>query len=364
MEKDVKIIKRILLIGILLLAAYILKTLGFLFIPLILAVFLTLLVVPILQWFKNKKMPNIFATLLILTVFSASTYVTFLLIKNTASEIAVERDKIIEQLIVKTEPIIQKINEITDLQITENNLDVKKQMREIITSDGFGQFVKVSLGTARNLLQGTFIMLFFFFLMYGSILNYKDKIKLLTSDIEKQQHYALIFENIVSSISTFIKVKTLISFGTGLCFGLTAYFFGIDFPIFWGFIAFIINYVQMVGSIIITAVLIIFGFIQIDSTMAILLNAILLIAIQIIFGSILEPIYMGKSFSINTIFVLISIVIGGYLWGIIGLVMAVPILSFIKILLDNSEKYSKFGRILGKSSRTITFKKEMVKARV
>ena len=111
-------------------------------------------------------------------------------------------------------------------------------------------------------------------------------------------------------------------------------FFDVSFPIFWGLFAFAINFVQMVGSFVSVILLSIFAFVELDPTSTLFFFIFAISMVQVTFGAILEPIFMGNSFSINVIAVLVMLMFWGFLWGIPGLIMAIPITVFIKIILE------------------------------
>ena len=139
---------------------------------------------------------------------------------------------------------------------------------------------------------------------------------------------------IENDLIKFIKVKFLVSFFTGVGTGLACYFFDVNFPIFWGLFAFLINFVQMIGSFVTVIFLSIFAFVGIDSVNILLFFILSITGVQVLFGSILEPIFMGKSFSINIITILVMLMLWGYIWGVPGLILAIPITVFIKIILE------------------------------
>jgi AI-2 transport protein TqsA len=135
-------------------------------------------------------------------------------------------------------------------------------------------------------------------------------------------------------LNMFIKVKVLVSLLTGIGTGLACVFFDVSFPIFWGLFAFVINFVQMVGSFVTVILLSIFAFVELETTSTLFFFILAITGVQVLFGAILEPIFMGKSFSINVIAVLVMLMFWGFLWGIPGLIMAIPITVFLKILLE------------------------------
>ena len=159
--------------------------------------------------------------------------------------------------------------------------------------------------------------------------------KLLNNTILKQKHTSIkTFMKIEKDLIKFIKVKFIVSALTGLFTGLACVYFDISFPIFWGLFAFLINFVQMVGSFVAVIILSLFAFVELDTSSTLLFFIVSITGVQVIIGAILEPIMMGKSFSLNIIAVLVMLMFWGFLWGVPGLIMAIPITVFVKIILE------------------------------
>ena len=159
--------------------------------------------------------------------------------------------------------------------------------------------------------------------------------KLLNSTLFKVKYSSVkAFRQVEKDIIKFVQVKFIISLMTGVGFSLACVFFDVSFPIFWGLFAFAINFVQMIGSFIAVIMVSIFAFVELDPSSTLVFFIISVTMVQVIFGAILEPIFMGKSFSINIITVLIMLTLWGYIWGVPGMIMSIPITVFIKILLE------------------------------
>lgn len=173
---------------------------------------------------------------------------------------------------------------------------------------------------------------FFVILLLAESINFQ---KVLNSTLFKQNFSSIkIFIKIEKDILRFVKVKFVISLFTGVGFTLACLFFDIKFPIFWGLFAFLINFVQMIGSIVSVVLLSLFALMQIEPSTTLLFFILIIIAVQVIMGGILEPIFMGKTFSLNVITVLIMLMLWGYIWGIAGLILAIPLTVLIKIILE------------------------------
>ena len=154
------------------------------------------------------------------------------------------------------------------------------------------------------------------------------------------------FARIEKDLVKFLFVKFLISAGTGIGTGLVCYAFDVSFPIFWGIFAFAINFVQMVGSFIAIIMCSLFAFVELELGMSLLYFVMCVSGVQVVFGSILEPIFMGKSFSINIIVVLIMLMFWGYVWGITGMILSIPLTVFAKIILEQFEKTNRIARLM------------------
>ena len=133
-------------------------------------------------------------------------------------------------------------------------------------------------------------------------------------------------------------MKFVISFFTGVGFTIACLAFDVSFPIFWGLFAFIINFIKIISSLISIACLSVFALVEIDSTGTLLFFVLSITAVQAIMGGVLEPVFMGKTFSINVITVLVMLSLWGLIWGIPGLIMSIPITVFIKIILEQFPK--------------------------
>ncbi len=168
----------------------------------------------------------------------------------------------------------------------------------------------------------------------------------------KQKHSSVkAFMKMEKDLMTFIKVKFFVSLATGVGIGLCCVFFDVSFPIFWGLFAFLINFVQMIGSVISVLLLALFAFVELDITSTLLFFIISITAVQVLFGSILEPIFMGKSFSINVITILVMLMFWGYLWGVPGLIMSIPITVFLKIILEQYSSTKVIAELMSGSGK-------------
>lgn len=173
---------------------------------------------------------------------------------------------------------------------------------------------------------------FFVILLLSESINFE---RLMSTTLFKQKYASVkTFMKIEKDIIRFVKVKFIISLFTGIGFTLACLFFGVSFPIFWGLLAFLINFVQMIGSVISVLMLSLFAFVELDPTGTLFFFILTITAVQTLMGGILEPVFMGKTFSVNIMTVLIMLMLWGNIWGVAGLIMSIPITVVIKIILE------------------------------
>jgi len=314
----------LLLIIVIPLVFYLLKVLSFIFIPLIFSMFIALLFLPLMRQLGRKKVPKFLSILVVLLLVTVGVYLGIELIQLSSREI----------LATKSEFIPKAEEKIADLKgYLSNSFGIEFEQDKGFLAQFFE---KENLGTTFGFIRTFFTTLlmtaFFVVLWLGESINVHN---LLNNTILRQKHTSIkAFMKIEKDLIKFIKVKVFVSALTGLFTGLMCVMFDVSFPIFWGLFAFAINFVQMVGSFISVILLSIFAFVELDPTSTLLFFIVSISMVQVVFGAILEPIFMGKSFSINIIAVLVMLMFWGFLWGIPGLIMAIPITVFIKIILE------------------------------
>ncbi|MGB6219920.1 MAG: AI-2E family transporter [Haloferula sp.] len=147
----------------------------------------------------------------------------------------------------------------------------------------------------------------------------------------------------------YLGIKTMISLATGVLAGTLCWAAGLDFYVLWGIIAFALNYIPVVGSVIAglpptVLALLVSGPTEAVAVMGgyVLINTFL--------GNFIEPMLMGRRFGLSTLVVLLSVLFWGWLWGPIGMLLAVPLTMMVKVVLDNSDEFRWIAVAIGKET--------------
>lgn len=323
----------LLLIIVVPLIFYLLKILSFIFIPLVASMFIALLFLPLMRWFNKRKVPKFISIFIIILIFASLFKIGGELVKLSTKEILATDTLFLEKAEAKILDLMTSMEQFFGFEYFDESENI---FSNIFQKESVSKYFGSTLDFVSKTLTMTLMTAFFVILWLAESINFE---KLLNNTILKQKYASVkTFMKIEKDLRTFIKVKIFVSLLTGIGIGLACVFFDVNFPIFWGLFAFIINFVQMVGSFVCVILLSLFAFVQLDTTSILFFFILTITGVQVLFGSILEPIFMGRSFSINIIAILVMLMLWGNIWGIAGLIMAIPLTVFIKIILEKFPK--------------------------
>ena len=345
--KDTKTTNTLLLIIVIPLIFYLLKMLSFIFIPLFLSMFIALLFLPLMRWLNKKKVPKPVSILIVILIIIGVLKLGGELIHLSSDEIVSTDGLFFEKAETKLTSLIVSIEGFFGIERLKGENVLIHYFSNNTILENFGS----TFDFISHTISMTLMTVFFVILLLSESINFQ---KLLNNTLFKLEYSSIkTFMKIEKDIIKFVKVKFIISLFTGIGFGLACLFFDISFPIFWGLFAFFINFVQMVGSVISVLLLSLFAFIEIDPTGTLFFFILTITAVQVLMGGVLEPIFMGKTFSLNVITVLVMLMFWGYIWGVPGLIMSIPITVFIKIILDQFPKTKVIASLMARSDSKV-----------
>ena len=181
--------------------------------------------------------------------------------------------------------------------------------------------------------------LFVVFLMYTFLLveagTFEKKISMAFEGKMRHRVKSVIAKVIVDTTS-YISIKFVISLATGIAVFAGLSLIGVDFAVVWAFLAFLLNFIPTFGSVISFLVTVFFALLQFFPAVSpVLATALVMFLINLILGNIVEPRVEGGNLNISPFLILVSLSVWGWLWGFIGMILAVPFLVFIKIVCEN-----------------------------
>lgn len=158
------------------------------------------------------------------------------------------------------------------------------------------------------------------------------------------------FSHVLTQIHHYLVIKSGISLATGVILGLWVGILGVDFPVLWGLLAFLLNYIPNIGSIMAAVPPSLVALIQPDGGVTLVLLVIGgYVTVNIALGNFIEPSLMGQRLGLSTLVVFVSLVFWGWVLGPVGMLLSVPLTMVVKIFLQNNDDLRWLAVLLDKS---------------
>jgi predicted PurR-regulated permease PerM len=235
-----------------------------------------------------------------------------------------------------------------------------KELEQIASGPGAASELVVKQGPALSGLLisstrtfvfglGTTIVLLFFLLLAGDLFL-RRLVEILPHFKDKKQAVEISHE-IERNISGYLVTISLMNAAVGIATGIAMYFCGLADPILWGSLAFVLNYVLIIGPMTGIAVFFLAGLLTFDTVWQALLPAGIYLAIHLIEGESITPMLLARRFTLNPVLVILSLIFWYWMWGVAGALLAVPMLAAFKIVADRIRPLMALGHFLGVEAR-------------
>lgn len=307
--------------------------------PLVVAWLLTFIFGPVVNFMTSRKVPLPVTIMLIMILLCGIVFAGAIFLHGRLENIVTEYPKY-EERFSRLGQEMRAMIPVPYASLLEFNW----------TSALRGILVKISGSLFSILSNLILVMIFMVFLLSGKP-YVKLKMKRALSD-QRADQLNRIIGSISSEISRYLSVLMLISLGTGILVWLALFIIGIDFPVTWGALAFFLNFIPTLGSIVASIPPILLAFVQYyPSLWPGVVTLMAVAAIQMIVGNLITPKILGERLHLSPVVILVSLLFWGWLWGIIGAILAVPIASAIKIICENIDELKPISIMMGSGRR-------------
>ncbi len=240
-----------------------------------------------------------------------------------------------------TKQLLMEIEAVTGTQ----NLDewFGKQTQGAATN------IAKTAGSFAGFLGKFFLIIIYLIFIFIEEKSFNRKLKLL---LKKSENPRPVYESLMhinKLFHNYVSVKILTSFLTGLLSYLVLLLIGIDLPALWAFIIFLLNFIPSIGSIVATLFPALFAILQYGDMAHFFQVVIGVGVIQLLVGNFLEPRLMGNRLNISPLIILISLTFWGFIWGIVGMVLSVPIMAMMIIIFSQFQSTKSIAIILSKN---------------
>ena len=331
-EKNIRTIRSIMVALIILVSLAICKISGAVSIRILMSFFIFLLVLPLVTALEKAKFPSWLATIIavLVIIIVALFFVWFVFFS-------------VDMLIQKIPSYASRIN---DLDVILKNMarrwvDIPdgQSFLSFLKIDWVGSIIMPTLRSVSSSAIGVLSNVLIVILMTVFLLGERHMVipKMMNFiPARDEDKISNIWDRIVKQVSRYISIKVFVSIVTGVIFYVIAIIVKLDFALLWGVMAVVLNFIPTIGSIIITALMILMAIIQFAPSIGpILFVAIGTILTQNIIGNFLDPRLSGNSLNLSPFVILAALGIFGYVWGVVGMFLAVPLLSVVQIICAN-----------------------------
>ncbi len=334
------------------LVVYILIVLQEILLPFTIAIFLTYLFHPLIEYLRKHKIPKWMSLIFILIVTFLIYYLMVLLFVSSFSSFP-EKAQVYENNISKF---------LTDI-LTPFNLTLRDMaalfnfnVKELDFSSIFQGLFKAGIiqnvfTSISSLLKDFFVtMIFWIFMVLGKS-NFEERIKI--AFLSKGEKIDNTIQSFNTQLQSYIIIKTIVSLIVGTFATILFLIYGIDFALIWGLLTFILNFIPNIGSLIAITLPVLISLVQYGLGLKAVSFAVLLIIIHNIMGNLVEPNYLGRQMDLSPVFVLLSLIFWGWIWGIAGMFLSVPIAAAMKILFANIKPLQPLAVLMGNKAELI-----------
>jgi len=306
-----------------------------LLVPFLLAAFIAIICLPMLNWLTNRHIPAAAAVLIIALVIVLTGFLLAAFVGSSLSDFAHNLPSYQQRLRFLTAESVQWLS---GMGITISSQSI---LQALDPSAAMGMAGKLLSGLG-NALANTFLIVLtvIFLLIEATALPHKWAVM---GDKAPSSHR---FESFVESVSSYFSIKTWVSLATGIFIAIWLAVIGVDYPLLWGLVAFLLNFVPNIGSMIAAVPAILLALVQLGGGDALLAGLGYVIA-NVVMGNVIEPKYMGRGVGLSTLVVFLSLVFWGWVLGPVGMLLSVPLTMIVKLALESNQESQWLAILLG-----------------
>ena len=309
-------------------------------VPFFLAVFIAVICAPPLFWLQRKGVPKVVALVLILLAILVVGVLFGALIGPSLSNFLTSLPVYQGRLSAHIAALISWLR--------EQGVNIPADEVPHILNPGWVMSLVGGIFSAlSSVLTDAFLILLTVVFILLEAADFPKKLRLVLKIPERS---LATIEKFSQSAKRYLVIKTLISAAVGLVIWLWLLILGVDYPVLWGTLSFLLNYVPNIGAIIAALPVVLLALVQLGVGPA-LLTVLGFVVVHIVLGSIIEPKLTGKGLSLSTLVVFLSMVFWGWVLGPIGMILSVPMTSLVKIALESHEETRGLAIMLGSGTK-------------
>jgi len=303
------------------------KTATNILVPFLLSSFIAIICNPLIVKAEKYKIPKGIAIIFVIVMLVIIVLSLAGLVGKSLTELSASMPEYREQLKVQLAWVIDKLasfNIVLSTSLVTEHVDPAAAM-------GLAADMLSGLG---NVMANLFLIIITVVFMLFEAPSLSQKLHLALDDPQMRLRQ---IDRFLSSVNNYLAIKTLVSIATGATVSIMLWCFGLDFPLLWGVLAFLLNYIPNIGSIIAAVPAMSLAILQLGAAEAGFIGLGYLV-INTVMGNVVEPRYLGRGLGLSTLVVFLSLIFWGWLLGTVGMLLSVPLTMVIKIAFESSQE--------------------------
>jgi AI-2 transport protein TqsA len=303
---------------------------------LLVSVFLAILGAPSVLWLKKKRVPSSLAVLIVM----AGMIIILILI---GAQIGTSISNFYNELPLLQSRIREQVLEISVYLKSKGFSGSQKFLLDYINPEAVMKFTAGLLTGLSSVLSDVVLVLLTVTFILLEVSSFPKKLRTILGDPERVFPR---FTKFIVDMKRYMVIKTVINLAAGILISVWMYILGVQFPVLWGFLAFLLHYIPNIGAVIAVIPAALLAFVQLGMGSALLVLAGNLL-IGFIIGNVIEPRLMGRRLGLSTLVVFISLIFWGSLLGLIGAILCIPLTMTLKVAFESNESTRWISVLLG-----------------
>ncbi len=315
--------------------------------PVVLALLLQLVFSPVRRQLERWRLPTSLAATLIVGTLLAG-------LAGGVAGLAVPASGWMERAPEIGQELRQKFEEVRG--VTEGVEEAAKQVDEItkgeeepgvqrVQVEEKGNALAIALSLPSVMAQVLFTLTLLFFLLSSGDMIYEKIVYVLPTFKDKRRAIRIAYD-IERKLSRYLFTIALINAGLGICIGIAMWWLGMPNPALFGLLGFLLNFVPYVGALIGVASALVVAIVSLDSVNAAIVVAATYLLLTSVEGQIITPYFVGRSLRLNTVVVFLSVTLFAWLWSVVGMLVATPLLVAVRTFCEHAPGLQNFGHFL------------------
>jgi len=306
-------------------------------VPFLIAAFLALITVRPMLWMQRHRVPAILAALIIVFAIMLLLFLVGAIVGSSVAEFTAALPSYQRRLDIIVQGVLQFI------AATFDGDDSLQSLSDMI-DPGWAMGLAASiLNGLKDVLTNIFLIFFTMIFILLEASTAETKIEAAFGRSKQSLEAPRVF---LSNLGRYLGIKTLVSMVTGMTAGVLTWAIGLDFPLLWAMLAFLLNYVPTIGSIIAAVPAVLLALVQLGVPEA-TATVIGFAGINVLFGNLIEPRLMGYGVGISPLVVFIGLVLWGWIFGPVGMLLSVPLTMTLKLALESDSRTRWMAILLG-----------------